>query len=93
VTTLEKLRDRSPISSPAAEGETVPRILPCRSIAASASSRSRRMRAVKRDAYRVSATDPMSSAASTILNRRSNARLRSASTALVVSSTITAPLT
>ena len=56
--TLEKLRDRSPISSPATEATTAPRTRPCASIAASASSRSRRMRAVSRDANSVNATEP-----------------------------------
>ena len=62
-------------------------------MAASASSRNRRMRADSRDAYSVEATEPTSSVASTIENSRSNARLRSASTAFVVSSTMTAPRT
>ena len=44
-------------------------------------------------AYAVSASEPTSSTASTMLNRRSNARLRSASTALPVSSATTTPRT
>jgi hypothetical protein len=51
------------------------------------------MRAVSREANSVSAVDPTSSAARTMLNSRSNARLRSAVIELVVSSTSTAPRT
>ena len=51
------------------------------------------MREDSRDANSVSAVDPTSSTASTMLNSRSNARLRSARIALVVSSTSTAPRT
>ncbi len=59
----------------------------------SASSRSRRMRVASREANHVSASVPTSSTASTMSNSRSNARLRSATTRLVVSSTTTAPRT
>ncbi len=51
------------------------------------------MREESHVAYSVSASEPTSSTASTMLNSRSNARLRCASTALPVSSTITAPFT
>ena len=51
------------------------------------------MRVASREANQVSASVPTSSTASTMSNSRTNARLRSASTRLVVSSTTTAPRT
>ena len=69
------------------------RTRPFASIACSTSSRSRRMRDDSLDANTASAAAPSSVSPSTSVNSRSNARLRCASTALVVSSTTTAPST
>ena len=90
---VEKLRDRSPISSPAAEPAMSLRTRPCESIAASASSRSRPRRLDRREAKARSASAPAKKAMSVTATICSRARLYTERAAFVVSSATTAAIT
>ena len=73
--TVEKLRERSPISSPAAEPWISFLTRPCESIAASASSRRRERRVDRREAKARSVTAPARKATSVTATTCSIARL------------------
>ncbi len=90
---MEKLRERSPISSCELEPAISFFTRPCESIACSASSRSRASLSDRREANTSSATAPSTKTTSVTATTFSSVRLESERMALVVSSTTTAPAT